>query len=195
MPATKASLRVQLFAAHVQPVPAMDTSVSPDGTVSVTVTVPLVGPAPAPFNTVTVYVAPCCPCVKFPAWDFAISSDGRIALPAVKVTVTVGDPVIVTVQLGGFVCGLVGVQFVLKLVNVEFPVGVAVSTTWVPLSKFAEHVVGQLIPVGLLVTVPVPVPAASVTVRAADIIWHSAVSIPGLKAVLDTTSILQPLAT
>jgi len=120
---------VQLVATHVQPVPAIDTSVNPAGIVSVTVTVPVVGPAVAPFDTVTVYVAPCCPCVKFPVCDFVIPSAGGIALPAVKVTVTVGDPVIITMQLGGFVCGLAGVQFVLKLVNVESPVGVAVSTT------------------------------------------------------------------
>jgi hypothetical protein len=81
---------------------------------------------------------------------------------AVNVTVTVGVPVIETAQLGGFVCGLVGVQFALKPENVEPPVGVAVSTTWVPFSKFPEHVVaGQVIPAGLLVTVPVPVPASA----------------------------------
>ena len=69
-PPFSASLRVQLLAAvpgHVHPVPAIDTSVIPDGTVSVTVTVPLVGPAPVAFDTVTVYVAPFCPCVKLPA--------------------------------------------------------------------------------------------------------------------------------
>ena len=42
------------LAGHVQPVPAIDTSVRPVGTASVTVTVPLVGPAPAPLLTVTV---------------------------------------------------------------------------------------------------------------------------------------------
>jgi hypothetical protein len=60
---------VQLLAAvpgHVHPVPLIDTNVIPAGTVSVTVTVPLVEPAPAPFDTVTLYVAPFCPCVKFP---------------------------------------------------------------------------------------------------------------------------------
>ena len=67
---------MQLAATHVQPVPASDTSVNPAGTVSVTVTVPLVGPAFAPFDTVTVYVAPCCPCVKFPMCDFAMARSG-----------------------------------------------------------------------------------------------------------------------
>ncbi len=64
-----ASLRVQVVPpdVQVQPVPAMDTSVSPEGTVSVTVTVvPLVGPVPFLLSTVTVYVAFCWPCVKLP---------------------------------------------------------------------------------------------------------------------------------
>jgi hypothetical protein len=47
-------LVVQVFVVHDHPVPAIDTSVSPDGNVSVTVTVPLVEPALAPFDTVTV---------------------------------------------------------------------------------------------------------------------------------------------
>jgi hypothetical protein len=36
--------------------------------------------------------------------------------------------------------------------------GVAVRVSWVPLAKLAEQVVGQLIPLGLLVTAPVPGP-------------------------------------
>jgi hypothetical protein len=56
-PVASVSLRSQVFAppapGHVQPVPAMDTKVSPDGTVSVTVTVPLVAPAAAPLLTDT----------------------------------------------------------------------------------------------------------------------------------------------
>src|SRR5207302_352776 len=44
-------------------------------------------------------------------------------------------------------------------VKVEPVVGVAVSVTCVPLLKLALHVVPQLIPAGLLVTVPLPVPA------------------------------------
>ena len=61
---------------HVHPVPAIDASVSPAGTVSVTVTVPLVRPAPAPLLTVTVYVAPVCPCVKLPLCVLVIPSTG-----------------------------------------------------------------------------------------------------------------------
>jgi len=43
-------------------------------------------------------------------------------------------------------------------VNVEPDAGVAVSTTWVPSSNWAVHVLPQLIPLGELVTVPEPDP-------------------------------------
>src|SRR5207244_3279543 len=45
-------------------------------------------------------------------------------------------------------------------VKVEPAAGVAVNVTAVPLVKLAEHVAPQVIPAGLLVTVPEPVPAA-----------------------------------
>ena len=43
-------------------------------------------------------------------------------------------------------------------VNVEPGAGVALSTTWLPLAKFAEQVAPQLMPAGALVTVPAPEP-------------------------------------
>jgi len=46
-----------------------------------------------------------------------------------------------------------------QLANVELAPGVAVSVTAVPLAKPKLHVLGQLMPEGLLVTVPLPVPA------------------------------------
>ena len=52
-PAARTSAREQAFAAQVQPVPVMDVRVRPAGTVSVTVTVPLVGPAVALLETTT----------------------------------------------------------------------------------------------------------------------------------------------
>lgn len=42
--------------------------------------------------------------------------------------------------------------------KVEFALGAAVSVTWVPLVKVALQVDPQLIPEGLLVMVPLPVP-------------------------------------
>src|SRR2546427_8994720 len=53
----------------------------------------------------------------------------------------------------------------LQPVKVEPAAGLAVRVTAVPLAKLAEQVATQLIPAGLLVTVPDPVPA-SVTVSA-----------------------------
>ena len=46
----------------------------------------------------------------------------------------------------------------LQPVNVEPPVGAAVRVTVVPIGKFVAQTVPQEIPLGLLVTVPVPVP-------------------------------------
>jgi hypothetical protein len=65
-----------VVAEHAQPAPAIDTSVNPDGKVSVTVTVPLVDGVPVLFETVTVYAAFCCPSAKFPECDLLIESAG-----------------------------------------------------------------------------------------------------------------------
>jgi ABC-type transport system involved in cytochrome c biogenesis permease subunit len=46
----------------------------------------------------------------------------------------------------------------LQLLTVESPSGVAVKTTWVSRANDAEQTEPQLIPEGLLVTVPLPVP-------------------------------------
>jgi hypothetical protein len=76
--------------------------------------------------------------------------------PLLNVAVTVSDVLSVTVHVP--VPGHPATP--LQPANVDpFP-AVAVSTTTVPLVKLAEHVAGQLIPAGLLVTVPVPVPAS-----------------------------------
>ena len=69
--------------------------------------------------------------------------------------VAVTDVFTVSIKLHG----LVPLQAPDHPENVEFPVGVAVSVTGVPLAKFALHVEPQLIPAGLLVIVPVPIPA------------------------------------
>jgi len=44
--------------------------------------------------------------------------------------------------------------------NVTFAAGVAVSTTLVPGENEAVHVLPQLMPAGLLVTIPVPFPVS-----------------------------------
>jgi hypothetical protein len=54
--------------------------------------------------------------------------------------------------------GLLPVHGPLHPANDEFGPGVSVSVTWVPAVKLALQVDPQLIPGGLLVTVPVPVP-------------------------------------
>ena len=54
---------------------------------------------------------------------------------------------------------LVPVQAPDQPANVELAFAAAVSVTVVPLGKLALHVAPQLIPAGLLVIVPAPVPA------------------------------------
>jgi hypothetical protein len=75
-----------------------------------------------------------------------------------NVAVTVVFAVIVTEQAA------VPVQAPDHPAKVDPAAGVAVRLTVAPLSKFAEQLVPQLIPEGVLVTVPAPVPAG-VTVR------------------------------
>ena len=50
-------------------------------------------------------------------------------------------------------------------VKVDPSEGVAVNTTVVPLAKLTEHVAPQLIPAGVLLTVPVPLPPGIIVSR------------------------------
>jgi hypothetical protein len=70
-------------------------------------------------------------------------------------------------------------------------VAVAVSVTDVPLAKFAEHVLGHEIPDGLLVTVPVPVPA-SFTVNANDVVVLN-VAVTDSAAIIEIEHVPVPL--
>jgi hypothetical protein len=54
----------------------MDAKVSPYGATSVTETVPLVAAAPVAFETVMLYVAPCCPGAKLPLCVFVMLRTG-----------------------------------------------------------------------------------------------------------------------
>jgi len=59
----------------------------------------------------------------------------------------------------------------LQPVKVEFVPGAAVSVTEVPLLKGAEQVLPQLIPGGMLATVPLPVPARlTVSTRGVEVV-------------------------
>src|SRR5580658_718449 len=71
----------------------------------------------------------------------------------VKVAITELAALSVTLQLA------VPVQAPLQPAKVLLVPGVSLSVIWLFCAKLAEHVVGQLIPAGLLVTVPVPAPA------------------------------------
>ena len=65
----------------------------------------------------------------------------------------------------------VPLQAPLQPENPEPPPGVAVRVTWVPLLNVAEQVVGQLIPVGVLVTLPLAPGAETVTCRESVPTW------------------------
>ena len=74
--------------------------------------------------------------------------------------------------------------------NVEPVPGVGVSVTTVPLLKFAEHVLGQEIPLGELVTVPVPVPAVVTVIGKVEMLN---VAVTDSAEVIVTTQLPVPL--
>ena len=86
-------------------------------------------------------------------WTVSWKEVGGGGALAVNVAVTAALPVKVTLQLP------VPVQAPDQPANVEVAFGAAVSVTIVPLVKLALHIAPQLIPAGLLVTFPAPVPA------------------------------------
>jgi len=61
-------------------------------------------------------------------------------------------------------------------VNAELTPAVPLSVTVVPMGKFAEQMVPQLIPAGVLVTVPMPVPVLMI-VRTGDVKSNATVTV------------------
>lgn len=97
---------------------------------------------------------------SFGAFCMMVTVSGNV-VAVLNVAVTLSAALIVIVH----VLVPLHAAFPLQPANVEPVPAVAVKVTTVPLVKFAEHVEGQVIPAGLLDTVPVPVPA-SVTFNA-----------------------------
>jgi hypothetical protein len=91
--------------------------------------------------------------VPVPLPDSVTVNVSLLATDAAKVAVAERLPLTVTVQVP------VPLHAPDHPVNVELAAGVAVRVTLVPSLKLALQVVPQLMPDGLLVTVPVPVPA------------------------------------
>jgi len=125
-----------------------------------------VAPTAAPH--VTAYVTPV---ASDDVW-FTAGDPGGSGGPAAvrsKVTVTVDAAFTITTHAP------VPVQAPLQLVKFEPAAGVAVSVTAVPGVTDCEQVVPQLMPAGLLVTVPVPVPFF-VTVSVTGVAVNAAVT-------------------
>jgi hypothetical protein len=146
----------------VQPPPFHPANVEPSAGLAVNVTcVPLAKPA----EHVDPQLIPAGLLVTVPDPVPALVKVSVKPLPELKVAVTVKSAVpIGTVQLGGFVCGLAGTQFELNPAKVDPSAAVAVNVTLLLSENGAKHTDGQLMPVGVLVTVPVPVPI-SVAIR------------------------------
>jgi hypothetical protein len=140
----------------VQPAPLHPANVDPSAATAVSATTaPLVKFA----EQVSGQMIPAGTLVPVPApVPASVTVSANVLFLAVKLAITAALAVMVNVQVP-----VPSQSAPPHPANVELAFGAAVSVTAVPLAKFAEHVVGQLIPAGLLVTVPAPVPA-SVTV-------------------------------
>lgn len=143
---------------------------------ALTVTEQVPVPEHAPLHPLNVELAPAeavsVTCV--PSSKLAEHVDGQLIPAGLLVTVPVPETVTVSLCVGlkVAVTALAAITVTLQArvpeqaplhpPNVELAPGEAVSVTCVPRAKSAEHVVGQSMPAGLLVTVPVPF---AVTVR------------------------------
>ena len=116
----------------------------------------IVSDAEPVFLSVTVLPALAVPIGTVP--KLKLAGESVATGPLLNVAASDLDELIVTAQAPA------PVHAPLQPTNAELAAGVSFMVTTVPLVKFAAHVPGQLIPAGLLVTVPVPFPAR-VTVR------------------------------
>lgn len=103
------------------------------------------------FFSVTVLLALVVPTAAVP--KLKLVGESVTAEPVLNVAVSDLDELIVTAHAP------VPAHAPLQPANAEPEAGVSVMVTTVPLVKFALHVPGQLMPAGLLVTVPAPFPA------------------------------------
>src|SRR6185295_10110860 len=71
----RGSIRLQWMPPQVHPVPASETTDSPGGGISSTVSGPMVGCDPT-LETVTLYCALVCPCEKLPLWVLVTARTG-----------------------------------------------------------------------------------------------------------------------
>jgi hypothetical protein len=115
-----------------------------------------------------------------PASKAALHAAGQLSPAGLLVTVPLPVPATLTVSAWGITGGGVKVKVAVTLrawviltvqepvplhpsplqpTNVDPLAAAAVNVTLVPASKAALHAAGQLMPAGLLVTVPLPVPA------------------------------------
>ena len=82
-----------------------------------------------------------------------VTESAKVVTAVLNVAVTDLAALIVTLQVP------VPLQAPLQPAKVDPAAAAAVKVTTVPLLKFALQVLGQVIPLGLLVTLPLPVPA------------------------------------
>lgn len=98
-----------------------------------------------------------------------VTESAKVVTDVLKVAVTASAALMVTLQVP------VPEQAPLQPAKVDPVAGVAVRVTTVPLLKLALQVPGQVMPLGLLLTVPVPVPAR-VTLKAKVTVLNVAVT-------------------
>jgi len=177
--------------------------------VSVQVEVPVQAPVQPANIDPEAAVAVSVTCV--PLGKFALQVPGQLMPEGLLVTVPAPEPVVVTVSWTGGTVDVSNSAFTVVLavsvrVQVDVPVqapvqpakvdpeaAVAVSITCVPLGKLALQVPGQLMPDGLLVTVPVPVPVVVTVSWTGGVVEMSKLAVTEVAALRVTTQVVVPV--